>query len=121
MSVALSRALPRNGSSPDRDQRFTVGFRPADVTVEHRYGDEATTTGASGKVYSFEPLGTKCVVTMTAPDGARVRALVPGRKQFRPDEQIRFNVRPQDLIFFDARTGEYITRVNPLQEDPIRG
>ena len=58
---------------------------------------------------------------MTAPEGTRIRALVPGRKQFRPDEQIRFNVQPQDVIFFDADTGEYVARSNPLMEDSTRG
>ncbi len=121
LSLDLSRALTRAENASAKERRFTVGFRPADVVVEHRYGDEATGPGVAGTVYSFEPLGTKCVVTMTAPDGTRVRALVPGRKQFRPDEQVRFNVQPQDIIFFDAGTGEYIARSNPLMEDSIRG
>ena len=119
LTADLSRALTINNGS--REQRFTVGFRPADVVVEHRFGDEAASADATGSVYSFEPLGTKCVVTATAADGTRVRALVPGRKQYRADEQIRFSIQPEHLIFFDAETGNYITRSMPVAEDDHHG
>ena len=98
-----------------------MGFRPADVTVDHRFGDQAAGADAAGSVYSFEPLGTKCIVTATATDGTRVRALVPGRKTYRADEQIRFSVRPENLIFFEAETGNYITRSMPVEEDEHHG
>ena len=121
LSAELSRALASHNGNGSREQRFKVGFRPADVAVDHRFGDQAAGADAAGSVYSFEPLGTKCVVTATATDGTRVRALVPGRKVYRADEQIRFSVQPENLIFFDAETGNYITRSMPVEEDEHNG
>ncbi len=121
LSAELSRTLTSHNGNGVREQRFMVGFRPADVTVDHRFGDQGAGADAVGTVYSFEPLGTKCIVTATATDGTRVRALVPGRKTYRADEQIRFSVQPENLIFFDAETGNYITRSMPVEEDEHHG
>lgn len=93
--------------------QLRVGFRPADV--ELRPADEP---GAMhGTVYSFEPLGTKCVLTMTVPDGSHVRALTTGRAKFEADERIGFRVDAHDLVFFDPDSGNYLTRSELTREE----
>ncbi len=90
-----------------------IGFRPADV--ELRPADDPQTM--PGVVYSFEPLGTKCVLTLTVADGSRVRALTTGRAQFSADERVGFQIHLRDLIFFDPGSGVYLTRSDLSREE----
>jgi multiple sugar transport system ATP-binding protein len=93
-----------------------IGFRPPDVEVS-----------ADGKmdfrgvVYSFEPLGTKSVLTIDSVGGQRVRALVDGHRTFQVDRRINFSVPPRALIFFDPRNTQYLARSSQLEEDLSNG
>ena len=99
----------RNHDSPG----ILVGFRPADVEIL-----PADVSGAmQGTVYSFEPLGTKCVLTLTVADGSRVRSLTTGRAQFRADDRVGFRINAHDLIFFRPGSGEYLTRSELTREE----
>ena len=104
----LSTTLRNHGSD-----RLRVGFRPADV--ELRPADDPN--AMQGSVYSFEPLGTKCVLTMTVADGSRVRALTTGRARFDADERVGFQLNAHDLIFFDLGSGGYLTRSELTREE----
>jgi multiple sugar transport system ATP-binding protein len=101
----ISSALDKlNGDS------VRLGFRPADVEV-----------GVNGKsslhgvVYSFEPLGTKSVLTIDSVAGQRVRALVDGHRTFQVDRRIEFNVPASSLIFFDPESTRYLIRSTPTE------
>src|ERR1700736_2364747 len=82
-----------------------VGFRPANVEIS-----SDSKTAFRGVVYSFEPLGTKSVVTIDSVGGQRVRALVDGHRTFEVDRRINFNVPTTALIFFDPGSAEYLAR-----------
>ena len=93
--------------------RIHVGIRPADIAL-HSPDDPGVMLGT---VYSFEPLGTKCVLTLTVADGTKVRALTTGRARYRADERVGFMMNAHDLIFFDMNTGKYLTRSELTQEE----
>ena len=104
----LFTSLRNHGSG-----QLRVGFRPADV--ELRPADDPHAMRST--VYSFEPLGTKCVLTLTVADGSRVRALTTGRAKFDADERVSFQINAHDLIFFDPGSGEYLTRSELTREE----
>src|SRR5258708_14032048 len=81
-------------SALDRVTGDTVclGFRPADVVV----GGNGN-SNLRGVVYSFEPLGTKSVLTIDSVPGQRVRAFVDGPRNFDVDRRIRFGVPASSL------------------------
>jgi multiple sugar transport system ATP-binding protein len=89
-----------------------VGFRPADVEIS-----SDSKTAFRGVVYSFEPLGTKSVVTIDSVGGQRVRALVDGHRTFEVDRRINFNVPTTALIFFDPGSAEYLARSAQTAEE----
>ncbi len=94
-------------SALDRVTGDTVclGFRPADVVV----GGNGN-SNLRGVVYSFEPLGTKSVLTIDSVAGQRVRALVDGHRSFDVDRRIEFGVPASSLIFFDPESTRYLVR-----------
>ena len=108
----LSATL-RNGRRDYSSGQLKVGFRPADV--ELRPPDEPG--AVRGTVYSFEPLGTKCVLTVKVADGSLVRALTTGRAKFDADERVGFSVNAHDLIFFEPDGGTYLTRSELTREE----
>ncbi|MGB9274235.1 MAG: hypothetical protein WCC08_03255, partial [Terrimicrobiaceae bacterium] len=68
-------------------------------------------------VYSFEPLGTKSILTLKAVDGSFVRALVDGRLTFEMDRRTQFRIDPRQLIIFDAETQKFVARSSePVEE-----
>jgi multiple sugar transport system ATP-binding protein len=88
-------------------QKLLVGFRPADVELGTSDNEQLD---YGGVVYSFEPLGTKSIVTLDAVDGTRLRALVDGRSIYEADRRVRFALRPERLIFFDPETKQLLGR-----------
>jgi multiple sugar transport system ATP-binding protein len=98
---------PEIGSALDKltGDNVRLGFRPADVSVGVN-GDSSL----RGVVYSFEPLGTKSVLTIDSVAGQRVRALVDGHRTFQVDRRIEFGVPSSSLIFFDPESARYLIR-----------
>jgi multiple sugar transport system ATP-binding protein len=83
-----------------------IGFRPSDVNVI----DSVNKGAFHGVVYSFEPLGTKSVLTIDAADGTRVRALLDGHRGFEADRRVQFTLDPRVLIYFNPTTGSFLAR-----------
>ena len=98
---------PEIGSVLDKltGENIRLGFRPADVTV----GPNGNSS-LHGVVYSFEPLGTKSVLTIDSVAGQRIRALVDGHRTFQVDRRIEFSVPSSSLIFFDPESTRYLIR-----------
>ena len=68
-------------------------------------------------IYSFEPLGTKSILTLKTVDGHFVRALVDGHLTFEMDRRTQFKVDPHLLIIFDADTQKFLARsTEPAEE-----
>ena len=112
----MGLSLPEELSAPLgnlKSGHLLVGFRPADVELRPADDQEAM----QGTVYSFEPLGTKCVLTLTVADGSRLRALTTGRAHFKADERVGFQINAHDLIFFDPDSGNYLTRSELTREE----
>jgi multiple sugar transport system ATP-binding protein len=93
-----------------------VGVRPSDINVV-----ESGKTTYHGLVYSFEPLGTKSVLTIDAVDGTRIRALLDGHRTFEVDRRIQFKIDPYSLVFFDVERGEFLTRSKLKGEEATDG
>jgi multiple sugar transport system ATP-binding protein len=93
-----------------------VGFRPADVEILANGKG-----GFRGVVYSFEPLGTKSVLTIDTVGGQRVRALVDGHRTFQVDRRVNFGVSTRSLIFFDRENARYLARSAQTAEEYSHG
>jgi len=106
------------GSMLDRLSTDTiqVGFRPADVEILAN-----GKSGFHGVVYSFEPLGTKSVLTIDSVGGQRVRALVDSHRTFEVDRRINFSVSTRSLIFFDRDNARYLARSSQTEEEYSHG
>ena len=106
--------VPPDAAEPLRTaNKVYVGFRPADVNVI----EGNSKTALHGVVYSFEPLGTKSVLTVDAADGTRIRALIDGRRTIQIDRRIQFTITPHSLMFFDADTHRFLFRSKvPIEE-----
>ncbi len=83
-----------------------VGFRPSDIDIV----ETNSAANFHGLVYSFEPLGTKSVLTIDAVDGTRIRALIDGHRTFDVDRRIQFRIDPYSLVFFEVERGSFLTR-----------
>jgi multiple sugar transport system ATP-binding protein len=110
-------AVPQSllGTIANRD-KLIVGFRPADVEILDGTPDKKSHPAV---VYSFEPLGTKSVVTLEGLKGSRLRALVDGRKHFEADRRAQFRLAPEHLMFFDADTKKFIGRHNSSETEDL--
>jgi multiple sugar transport system ATP-binding protein len=96
-----------------RKEKIRVGFRPSDVSVL----PDVDKSAFHGVVYSFEPLGTKSVLTVQAVDGTRLRALIDGHLTFEMDRRVQFSIDPHSLLTFDADTQAFLARSEePVQE-----
>ena len=89
-----------------------LGFRPADVVLGPNGG-----SALHGVVYSFEPLGTKSVLTIDSVSGQRLRALVDGHRTFEVDRRIEFSVPTTSLIFFEPQSMQYLIRSTRTEGD----
>jgi multiple sugar transport system ATP-binding protein len=83
-----------------------VGLRPSDIDVV----ETNSAANFHGLVYSFEPLGTKSVLTIDAVDGTRIRALLDGHRTFDVDRRIQFRIDPYSLVFFDGERGRFLAK-----------
>ena len=90
-----------------------VGLRPSDVDVV----ETNSKANFHGLVYSFEPLGTKSVLTIDAVDGSRVRALLDGHRTFDVDRRIQFRIDPSSLVFFEAERGRFLAKSTLRREE----
>ncbi len=87
-------------------REIQVGIRPPDV----RIASEGDKRAFHATIYSFEPLGTKSILTLKAVDGSFVRALVDGHLTFEMDRRAQFRIDPRLLIIFDAETQKFFAR-----------
>jgi multiple sugar transport system ATP-binding protein len=87
-------------------QTLRLGIRPSDVHIVA----DGTKNAFRGVVYSFEPLGTKSVLTVQAVDGTRIRTLVDGHLTFEMDRRIQFSIDPHLVLTFDSETLAFIAR-----------
>ncbi|HEY6841740.1 MAG TPA: ABC transporter ATP-binding protein [Chthoniobacterales bacterium] len=87
-------------------EAIKVGFRPSDIDIV----ETNSAANFHGLVYSFEPLGTKSVLTIDAVDGTRIRALIDGHRTFDVDRRIQFRIDPFSLVFFETAGGSFLTR-----------
>jgi multiple sugar transport system ATP-binding protein len=94
-----------------------AGFRPSDIDIV----DTNSAANFHGLVYSFEPLGTKSVLTIDAVDGTRIRALIDGHRTFDVDRRIQFRIDPFSLVFFEAERGSFLTRSKLKGEEASDG
>jgi multiple sugar transport system ATP-binding protein len=89
-----------------KTSKIQVGIRPPDV----RIASEGDKQGFHATIYSFEPLGTKSILTLKAVDGNLVRALVDGHLTFEMDRRTQFRIDPELLIIFDAESQRFLAR-----------
>jgi len=94
-------------------RKIQVGIRPPDV----RIASEGDKRAFHAIIYSFEPLGTKSILTLKTVDGNFVRALVDGHLTFEMDRRTQFRIDPHLLIIFDAETQQFRARsAEPTRE-----
>jgi multiple sugar transport system ATP-binding protein len=94
-----------------------VGLRPSDIDVV----ETNSAANFHGLVYSFEPLGTKSVLTIDAVDGTRIRALLDGHRTFDVDRRIQFRIDPYSLVFFDVERGRFLAKSKLKREEARDG
>src|SRR5580692_2058844 len=94
-----------------------IGLRPSDIDVV----ETNSAANFHGLVYSFEPLGTKSVLTIDAVDGTRIRALLDGHRTFDVDRRIQFRIDPFSLMFFDIERGIFLGKSKLKREEAVDG
>jgi multiple sugar transport system ATP-binding protein len=112
VAADVTRILHERGK-----ERIRIGFRPSDVHILPNGNKDAF----RGVVYSFEPLGTKSVLTVEAVDGTRIRALIDGHLTFEIDRRVQFSLEPHSLIIFDAETRAFLARSEQPAEEVLYG
>jgi multiple sugar transport system ATP-binding protein len=100
-----------------RREKVRVGFRPSDVRIV----PDGNKNAFHGVVYSFEPLGTKSVLTVQAVDGTRIRALVDGHLTFEMDRRVQFSIEPRSLLTFDPESQAFLARSEQTAEASTNG
>jgi len=83
-----------------------VGFRPKDI--KYSFTDDSASM-LRAAVYSFEPLGSKAILTAHA-GGQLIRLIAPADLEARPDRPIYLKFNVDEAIFFDERTRRFIAR-----------
>jgi multiple sugar transport system ATP-binding protein len=96
-----------------KTSKIQVGVRPPDVRIVP-VGDKQA---FHATIYSFEPLGTKSILTLKAADGNFVRGLVDGHLTFEMDRRTQFRIDPHLLIIFDAQTQRFLARSSERPEE----
>ena len=94
-------------------RKIQVGIRPPDV----RIAAEGDKQAFHATIYSFEPLGTKSILTLKTVDGHFVRALVDGHLTFEMDRRTQFKIDPHLLIIFDAESQKFLARSSEPAEE----
>ena len=90
---SLDLAAPR-GSDGDR---FRFGIRPEDLVLDDN-------GPASGRVFDVENHGVLKILTIDI-DGLHLHATVSAKTRVQIDEVIRFNWKPDKVLYFDQATG----------------
>jgi multiple sugar transport system ATP-binding protein len=98
-------------------EKIRVGVRPSDISIV----PDGHKNAFHGVVYSFEPLGTKSVLTVQAVDGTMVRALVDGHLTFEMDRRVQFSVQPHSLLAFDPDSLAFLARSERTAEAVTNG
>jgi ABC-type sugar transport system ATPase subunit len=98
-------------------EKIRVGFRPSDVRIVA----DGNKNAFHGVVYSFEPLGTKSVLTVQAVDGTRIRALVDGHLTFEMDRRVQFSIEARSLLTFDPESQAFLARSEQTAEATTNG
>ncbi len=93
--------------------KIQVGVRPPEIHI----APEGSKQAFHATIYSFEPLGTKSILTLKAADGTFVRALVDGHLVFEMDRRTQFLIEPHTLIIFDAQTQKFVARSTESTEE----
>jgi multiple sugar transport system ATP-binding protein len=96
-----------------KTSKIQVGVRPPDVRIV----PEGDKQAFHATIYSFEPLGTKSILTLKAADGNFVRGLVDGHLTFEMDRRTQFRIHPHLLIIFDAQTQRFLARSSERPEE----
>ena len=91
-------ALPAAGAP---DDAVEIGLRPEDVKVSPWQEGVAARPAT---VFEVEPLGGTTVVTLDVGE-TRLRALLRGQPQFRPQAQVALSCDPARVHYFDAGGG----------------
>ena len=80
-----------------------IGLRPEDLKVRP-WTDNGTAEGRPARVFEVEPLGGYTVVTIEAGQ-ARVRALLRGQPDIRPDAMVAISCEPARVHYFGQDGG----------------
>ncbi|MET3593872.1 multiple sugar transport system ATP-binding protein [Mesorhizobium shonense] len=87
-------------------EAIEIGLRPEDIKVRP-WTDKETADGGKGRparVFEVEPLGGYTVVTLAAGQ-ARVRALLRGQPDIRPDAMVAISCEPARVHYFGRDGG----------------
>ncbi|TIM03073.1 MAG: ABC transporter ATP-binding protein, partial [Mesorhizobium sp.] len=84
-----------------------IGLRPEDIKVRPWLDRDGTSDGRAGRparVFEVEPLGGYTVVTLAAGQ-ARLRALLRGQPDIRPDAMVAISCEPGRVHYFGQSGG----------------
>jgi len=84
-------------------EAIEIGLRPEDIKVRP-WTDNDTVEGRPARVFEVEPLGGYTVVTIEAGQ-ARVRALLRGQPDIRPDAMVAISCEPARVHYFGQDGG----------------
>ncbi|TPJ71942.1 ABC transporter ATP-binding protein [Mesorhizobium sp. B2-7-1] len=84
-------------------EAIEIGLRPEDIKVRP-WTDNGTAEGRPARVFEVEPLGGYTVVTLAAGQ-ARLRALLRGQPDIRPDAMVAISCEPAKVHYFGQDGG----------------
>ncbi|UCI28844.1 ABC transporter ATP-binding protein [Mesorhizobium sp. B2-8-5] len=84
-------------------EAIEIGLRPEDLKVRP-WTDNGTVEGRPARVFEVEPLGGYTVVTLAAGQ-ARLRALLRGQPDIRPDAMVTISCEPGRVHYFGQDGG----------------
>ncbi|TPL54530.1 ABC transporter ATP-binding protein [Mesorhizobium sp. B2-4-6] len=84
-------------------EAIEIGLRPEDLKVRP-WTDNGTVEGRPARVFEVEPLGGYSVVTLAAGQ-ARLRALLRGQPDIRPDAMVTISCEPGRVHYFGQDGG----------------
>jgi multiple sugar transport system ATP-binding protein len=84
-------------------EAIEIGLRPEDLKVRP-WADNGTAEGRPARVFEVEPLGGYTVVTLAAGQ-ARLRALLRGQPDIRPDAMVAISCEPAKVHYFGQDGG----------------
>ncbi|TIU50371.1 MAG: TOBE domain-containing protein, partial [Mesorhizobium sp.] len=81
-----------------------IGLRPEDIKVSPWSDNEKAGRGRPARVFEVEPLGGYTVVTLAAGQ-ARLKALLRGQPDIRPDAMVAISCEPARVHYFGQGGG----------------